>query len=165
MKKTIIGIFAIAIVVIAAALVKQQSPGADTPATSLLQPSNNSGGTTNPTGNVSAGNSSTANLSDGSYTGQAVDVHFGIVQVKATISGGKISDISFLSMPSEANRSYRLSAIAEPILKSETISAQSANVDIVSGATSTSEGYVQSLQTALSQAAKSSASNQTTTST
>ena len=86
---------------------------------------------------------------DGSYTGSVADAFYGNVQVRATVSGGKLTDVAFLQYPSEQGHSLEISNYAMPILKSEAITAQSANVDIVSGATQTSEAFQQSLAAAL----------------
>lgn len=95
---------------------------------------------------------SSTNYKDGTYTGQTVDVGYGPVQVQAIVSGGRIKAVNFLQMPDDHDRSSQISAMAKPILLHETLLAQSANVDIASGATQTSEGYIQSLQDALSSA-------------
>lgn len=95
---------------------------------------------------------STGKYKDGSYTGSAADAYFGNVQVKATISGGTIADISFLQYPNDRHTSVSINQNAMPILVKEAVKSQSANVDIVSGATQTSQGFIQSLQNALSQA-------------
>ncbi len=91
-------------------------------------------------------------LKDGTYTGSQVDVQCGYVQVQATIQGGKINDVQFLQYPTDRRTSVRINSFAVPALQQEAIHAQSANVDIVTGATLTSEGFQQSLQDALSQA-------------
>ena len=88
---------------------------------------------------------------DGSYTGSSVDVGYGIVQVEAIVSGGKLTDVKFLSMPS-GGHSSEVAAMAKPALLNEALTAQSANVNIISGATQDSMGFQQSLQAALSQA-------------
>lgn len=90
-------------------------------------------------------------LRDGTVTGQLEDMRFGPVQVQVTISGGKIADIAAVALPT-GGRSGRISQFAEPVLRSEALTAQSANIDIVSGATYTSEAYAASLQSALDQA-------------
>lgn len=97
---------------------------------------------------------SSAAYKDGSYTGSAVDTAdgYGIVQVKAVIQGGKITDIQFIQMPDHAGHTQEVTAIASPALKQEAIAAQSANVTTVSGATQTSDAFTQSLQAALDQA-------------
>lgn len=89
---------------------------------------------------------------DGTYTGPSVDVYFGNVQVSATISGGKLTNISFLDYPRDNMTSYGKSQMSLPRLKQEAISAQSANVNIVSGATQTSRGFMESLASALQKA-------------
>lgn len=89
---------------------------------------------------------------DGTYTGSVADAHWGNVQVKVIIQNGKITDVSFLQYPNERSRSVRINSYADPQLDSEAIQAQSANVDIVTGATDTSEAFIQSLSDALSQA-------------
>jgi uncharacterized protein with FMN-binding domain len=100
----------------------------------------------------SSGNSSPVQLKDGTYSGDTADTPYGTVQVAAVISGGKISDIKFLQMPFEENRSQQVTNMAEPQLKQNTLDAQSSNIDFVSGATSTSYGYKESLQAALDKA-------------
>ncbi len=89
---------------------------------------------------------------DGNYTGSIADAYYGNIQVQATIQNGKIVDVQFLQYPSDRSRSVSINTRAMPILKSEAISSQSANVDIVSGATDSSQAFVQSLSSALAQA-------------
>ena len=89
---------------------------------------------------------------DGSYTGSVADAQWGYIQVKAIISNGKITNVQFLKYPNERNRSIMINNYADPQLTSEAIAAQSANVDIVTGATDTSQAFIQSLSDALSQA-------------
>jgi uncharacterized protein with FMN-binding domain len=84
-------------------------------------------------------------------TGSAVDTRYGVVQVKGTVRGSKIIDVAFVQLTGRDGRSNQINSEAAPILLNETISAQSARIDTVSGATYTSEGYVQSLQSALDQ--------------
>ena len=74
------------------------------------------------------------------------------MQVQAVIKGGKIADVTFLSYPSDRRTSQQINSRAMPMLQQETIAAQSANVNAVTGATFTSQAYVASLQSALSQA-------------
>jgi uncharacterized protein with FMN-binding domain len=89
---------------------------------------------------------------DGSYTGSVADAQWGVVQVKAIITNGKITDVQFLQYPNDRSRSIYINSIADPQLTSEAIQAQSANVDIVTGATDSSLAFMQSLSDALSQA-------------
>ena len=91
---------------------------------------------------------------DGTYTGPTVDVFYGLVQVQATIQNGKISNVQFLQYPSDRRTSVEINTQAMPWLTQEAIQTQSANVDLISGATLTSEGFANSLQAALQQAHK-----------
>lgn len=97
-------------------------------------------------------NSSTGQYRDGTYTGTVADAYYGSVQVKASVSGGRITDVSFLQYPDTHSESVYINQQAMPYLKQEAIKAQNANVDIVSGATFTSQAFIQSLTSALSQA-------------
>jgi len=89
---------------------------------------------------------------DGTFTGPSVDAYYGNVQVQAIIQGGKITQVKFLDYPHDRRTSQMINNQAMPWLNSEAVQAQSAQVDIISGATFTSEGFQQSLQTALAQA-------------
>jgi uncharacterized protein with FMN-binding domain len=94
---------------------------------------------------------STTNGSATTLTGAVISTRYGDVEVQVTIANGKITAVTAIELPS-GGRSGQISAAAEPILASEALTAQSANIDIVSGATYTSEAYAQSLQAALDQA-------------
>jgi uncharacterized protein with FMN-binding domain len=74
------------------------------------------------------------------------------VQVAVSIAGSKITGVSVLQYPDSNGTDAQINGYALPILVDETMSAQSANIDMVSGATVTSVGYQQSLQSALDQA-------------
>jgi uncharacterized protein with FMN-binding domain len=104
------------------------------------------------TATSTAPSSTSSGYKDGAYTGPVVDVNWGYVQVQATIQSGKISNVQFLQYPSDRRTSVRINSIANPELEQEAIQAQSANVDIITGATLTSEGFQMSLQAALNQA-------------
>ncbi len=90
---------------------------------------------------------------DGQYVGTAADAYYGNVQVAAIITGGKITEVKFLEYPQERQNSVRLNENAIPRLQTETIAVQSANVDSITGASLTSAAYLESLTSALSQAA------------
>lgn len=89
---------------------------------------------------------------DGSYTGTPADAYYGTVQVKTIIKNGALADIQFLQYPSDRSTSRYINSRAIPLLFQEAITAQSARVDGVSGATFTSEAFTQSLDSALAQA-------------
>ena len=81
-----------------------------------------------------------------------VQTQWGPVQVQVTVKGGRLSDVSVLQYPNGNPRDQQINAYALPVLVQETLDAQSADIDMVSGATVTSDGYLQSLQGALDQA-------------
>ena len=87
----------------------------------------------------------------GTFTGDTVHTQYGPVQVQITVANGEITDVKALQTPSGNPRDEQIAAHAVPILTDEVLSAQNANVDSVSGATYTSDGYLQSLQSALDQ--------------
>lgn len=89
---------------------------------------------------------------NGHYMGSYADAFYGFVQVQAIISNGKLTDIKFINYPSDRQHSIQLSNYAMPQLKTEAIQAQNANVNVISGATATSQAFMQSLASALSQA-------------
>ena len=105
-----------------------------------------------PFGAPASGGGGTA-LANGTVTGSTVQTRFGPVQVQVTIAGGKIAEITALQLPFDRQRSAEISQIVEPMLRSEALTAQSAQIDLISGATYTSDAYAQSLQSALDQAA------------
>jgi uncharacterized protein with FMN-binding domain len=82
-------------------------------------------------------------------TGLAVPNPFGTVQVRVTADGRHILNVSAVQLPADTSYSAYLSASAGPQLRREALAAQSARIDVVSGATYTSDGYAQSLQSAL----------------
>jgi uncharacterized protein with FMN-binding domain len=99
-----------------------------------------------------AASPSPATAVSGSFTGQDFRNRYGDVQVQVIISNGRITDIKALQLPYDRARSAYISQVAGPMLRNEALQAQSARIDIISGATSTSESYAQSLETALQQA-------------
>jgi uncharacterized protein with FMN-binding domain len=94
----------------------------------------------------------TGQYTDGTYTGSPADAYYGTIQVQAIIQNGVLADVQFLQYPNDRNTSIRVNSRALPILRQEAISAQNANVNIVSGATDSSQAFQQSLASALSQA-------------
>ncbi len=103
------------------------------------------------TANNIAASAPSSGYADGTYTGSQASALYGVVQVQATIQGGKITNVQFLSHPTGRN-SDQINARAVPLLTEQAIAVQSANVQVVSGATLTSNAFMQSLQSALSQA-------------
>jgi uncharacterized protein with FMN-binding domain len=89
---------------------------------------------------------------DGTYTGGSANAYYGNVKVQAVVQGGKLTNVTFLDYPQSHQVSVYINSQAMPYLTQEAIQAQSANVNIVSGATFTSEAFIQSLASALGQA-------------
>jgi len=120
-----------------------------------------SGATTDGSGSGSSsstgsGGSSSGSGSSGSgvatVTGDTAQTQWGPVQVQITVSSGTITDVTAVQYPSGNGRDQEINSYALPVLAQEAVAAQSANIDHVSGATVTSDGYVQSLQSALDKA-------------
>ena len=78
-----------------------------------------------------------------------VQTKYGPVQVRITVAGGRITDVTAPQLPSSHGESVRINQRAAPILRQEALDAQNAEIDTVSGATYTSRGYRTSLQAAL----------------
>jgi len=105
-----------------------------------------------PSGTTSSGSDGGSSSKITTYAGQVAQTRWGPVQVKITVQGGKLTKVTILQQPSGNSRDAEINSRALPILINESLSAQNANIDMVSGATVTSEGYVQSLQAALDEA-------------
>lgn len=143
MKKIVVTAVVIIIFAVYAVFYRQSSSSASLPAATVP--------TKTPTSS-STGSSSSGQYKDGNYTGSAADAYYGTIQVKATIANGKLSDVEFLQYPNDQKESVEVNEAAMPTLKQEAIKSQNADVDIVSGATQTSEAFKQSLASALTQA-------------
>jgi uncharacterized protein with FMN-binding domain len=103
-------------------------------------------------GGGGGGNGTTTNAGasgGGTYNGSVTQTRWGPVQVSITVADGKITAVDVPTYPTANRRDQQINAYAIPILRRETLAAQSADIDTVSGATVTSEGYIQSLQAAL----------------
>jgi uncharacterized protein with FMN-binding domain len=90
--------------------------------------------------------------SSGTVTGSSASTRWGPVQVQLTVAGGVITDVTVVEYPNGNGKDRQINARALPVLVQETLDAQSADIDMVSGATVTSEGYLESLQGALDDA-------------
>ena len=107
-----------------------------------------------PSAGSAAGASPTAGTSatSGTVTGDVAQTRWGPVQVQLTVTSGKITDVAVVQYPNGNGRDQEINSQALPILIQETVQAQNAQIDMVSGATVTSDGYLQSLQSALDRA-------------
>jgi uncharacterized protein with FMN-binding domain len=100
----------------------------------------------------SGSSGSSGSTSSKSYTGSVAETRWGPVQVKITVADKKITAVDMVQYPNGNQRDAEINQYALPVLVQETIAAQSAQIDMVSGATVTSDGYLQSLQSALDEA-------------
>ncbi|MFD8600148.1 FMN-binding protein [Kitasatospora sp. NPDC059646] len=107
-----------------------------------------------PSASAGAGAGAGTGTGTRTVTGSAVNTRYGPVQVKVTLEGSAISRIEVVQYPTRDRRDREINSYAVPQLIQEAMTAQSANVDVVSGATYTSDGYTRSLQSALDQAAR-----------
>ncbi|MDD5693601.1 MAG: FMN-binding protein [Patescibacteria group bacterium] len=149
MKKIILSA-SIIIVFIGYAISQKGGTGQKVQSVAIAPTQNNT--QSQPQANPSTTTLNNSTYKDGNYTGDSIDAYYGNVQVKATIQGGKVTDIQFLDYPKDRRTSQNINSQATPILKQEAIQVQNSNVDIVSGATLTSQAFTQSLQSALDQA-------------
>jgi len=90
---------------------------------------------------------------NGSFTGSVIDTRYGPVQVRAVVGDGRLRSVVVLQR-TDGGRSSQIDSYALPVLTAEALKAQSADIDIVSGATYTSTGYARSLQAALDSAGR-----------
>ncbi|MEU9743599.1 FMN-binding protein [Micromonospora chersina] len=110
--------------------------------------SGSSTGDTSSGGGTSSGGSDTSSGS-GTATGSVAQTRWGPVQVRITVSNGKITDVTAVQVPDGNHRDQEINDYAVPILRQAALAAQSARIDTVSGATVTSDGYRESLQSAI----------------
>jgi len=107
---------------------------------------------TGTTGTGSGTTSGTGTAQTATVTGSSTDTRWGPVQVQITVANGEITDVTVVEYPTGNSKDRQINARALPVLVQETLDAQSADIDMVSGATVTSEGYIGSLQSALDEA-------------
>jgi uncharacterized protein with FMN-binding domain len=97
---------------------------------------------------------SSASSEPQSYTGSVAQTRWGPVQVQITVAEDRITKVTVLQQPSGNPRDVEINDQALPILVRDTLDVQSAEIDMISGATVTSDGYIQSLQAALDEAGR-----------
>ncbi len=155
-KKAVVSAIIIGVFIFYSLLHNRSGAPALSPATSTGSTSGRpaTSGSTAPTATASGNPSGnpTGLYKDGTYTGGVADAQWGYVQVQVVIRNSRMADITFLQYPNDRNRSVEINNYADPQLIQEAIQAQSAQVDIITGATDSSEAFMQSLSDALSQA-------------
>lgn len=91
-------------------------------------------------------------MKSGSFTGQRVNAYYGYVRVQAVVQNGRLQKVNVLEHPNDNGTSRYINSVAMPYLVQEAVQAQGAKVRLISGATLSSEAFVKSLSTALTQA-------------
>ncbi|NYJ07315.1 FMN-binding protein [Petropleomorpha daqingensis] len=129
----------------------QAAAGGQSSAVAPVQGSTSSSDSSSSDSSSSGATSGTSTASS-TVTGSVASTRWGPVQVELTVANGSITDVSVLQYPSGNGRDQQINARALPVLIQETLDAQNAKIDMVSGATVTSEGYLESLQSALDKA-------------
>ena len=124
-----------------------------TPAPTDSTDTGSASGSTDTSSGTTSDPTTSAGYADGTYTGSTVSNRYGDVQVQVTISGGQLVDVTALQLPDGDRHSASISSQVEPWLREAALTAQSAQIDLVSGATYTSRSYAESLQSALDAAA------------
>ena len=122
-----------------------ESPDSSQPASSSPVASSS------PTASSSSAKTSTASAAK-TVTGDAIDTRYGAVQVQITVKDGKVTAAEAIEYPDQDPRDEQINSYAVPVLNQEAVAAGNAQIDTVSGATYTSQGYISSLQSALDKA-------------
>jgi uncharacterized protein with FMN-binding domain len=129
---------------------KTQPATVTTPPAAVGTPAPGTAGGASPTtAPSSAGSGATGTKT---ITGAAADTRYGPVQVQITVTNGAVTTVSAVDYPQNDPRDAQINSFAIPQLNQEATAAKSTSIDMVSGATFTSQGYIQSLQSALDQA-------------
>jgi uncharacterized protein with FMN-binding domain len=105
-----------------------------------------------PTSTTGAGGVSGAVYANGKYAGDIANTAWGDVQVQVVIDNNRLASVAAVLYPQDRPLSTKINQVAMPMLEQEAVRVQSAEVDLVTGATVTSEGFIESLKSALSQA-------------
>ena len=129
---------------------KTHPAAVSTPPAALGTPAPDTAGGASPSPTSASG--STASGGSKTVTGEAAQTRYGPVQVQITVAGGTVTSVTAVDYPQQDPRDVQINSFAIPQLNQEATAAKSSGIDIVSGATYTSQGYIQSLQSALDQA-------------
>ncbi len=130
----------------------EASTASGTSGSSSTSGSTGTGSTSGSTSSGSSGSSGSTSTAATTVAGSVAQTQWGPVQVQLTVAAGKITKVALLQYPNGNGKDQEINDYALPILTQETVDAQSASIDMVSGATVTSNGYLESLQSALDSA-------------
>lgn len=115
-------------------------------------PETDSGSSTDSSTDSSTESGSQSSSAAQTVLGEAIMTRFGNVQVQITVENGTITASEVTQVPWSDHKDQEINSRAVPVLNAEAVDAQSADIDMVSGATYTSEAYIRSLQSAIDQA-------------
>jgi uncharacterized protein with FMN-binding domain len=152
MKRVIASLFGTVAGLVMLLSFKTHSQSTSTVAAAVTTTGDSGASSASSTSKSSASSTRVASTGTKTYTGDAVDTQWGPVQVRITVSNGKVTSASAVEYPNGNPRDQQINSYALPKLNSEAVSASSAQIDMVSGATVTSTGYLGSLQSALDKA-------------
>jgi uncharacterized protein with FMN-binding domain len=152
MKRVIASLFGTVAGLVMLLSFKTHSQSTGTVAAAVTTTGDSGASSASSTSKSSASSTRVASTGTKTYTGDAVDTQWGPVQVRITVSNGKVTSASAVEYPNGNPRDQQINSYALPKLNSEAVSASSAQIDMVSGATVTSTGYLGSLQSALDKA-------------
>jgi uncharacterized protein with FMN-binding domain len=130
-------------------LADEPASATPSPAPSAAAPSAGASPKASPTKRATPTKAVKPGLRDGTWTGARAANEYGTVELAIVVAGGKITDVKVLDSPNSHSRSRQINSRALPKLRAETLAAQSAAIDTITGATTTSESYRQSLQAAI----------------
>lgn len=150
--KYIIGAIVVAVIAAYAIFNADSQSGGQLALIPSLPSSSPSSSGGSPSSGPSSSSTAAGQYKDGTYTGSLADAFYGQLQVMAVIQGGRLTNITFPQYPSNPGHTVDVSRTDLPILAQEAVAAQSANVNVVSGATQTSQAFQQSLASALAEA-------------
>jgi uncharacterized protein with FMN-binding domain len=122
------------------------------PVTPTTKPKARMTSAASPKPTASAGAGTGGSTATRTITGAVETTMYGPMQVKVTLEGQKITNVAVVQETNDGQESTQIDSFSIPKLNAETLTAQSARIDTVSGATQTSTGYIGSLQSALDQA-------------
>jgi uncharacterized protein with FMN-binding domain len=155
MRRVILAVSStVAVLVLLLGFKSQSAPSVTKPASASA--GSGTSGSSGSSGSSSSGTGSSTGTGTGTgtktVTGASADTRYGPVQVKVTATNGKITQVDAIDYPQTERRDQEINSFAIPELNQEALNAGNANIDIISGATYTSDGYIQSLQSALDKA-------------
>ena len=150
MRRALFSVFGTIVGLVLLLSFKTHPASVSTPPAALATPTPDTTGGASPSPSSTPG--SAASGGSRTVTGEAAQTRFGPVQVQITVSGGAVTNVTAVDYPQTEPRDVQINSFAIPQLNQEATAAKSTNIDIVSGATYTSQGYIQSLQSALDQA-------------